>query len=173
MLPNVSYQRENRQYEVLNPNTGEIESFPAGHSGRRDAMRQAVHFSHPRLYRIVIEMVQRWPQLEARAWRAANLVIRGAVKKPADDEALASVTSSNEYGDYLVKDRGGLIICDCLDYMEGGAPLINESGQRLCKHILATQFTSRLKYRHCGSCGRKVEADLMDCPHCNGAVTPF
>ena len=173
MLPNVSYQRENRQYEVLNPETGEIESFPAGHSGRREAMRQAVHFSHPRLYRIVIEMVQRWPQLEARSWRAANMVIRGAVKRPADDEALASVTSSNEYGDYLVKERGELIICDCLDYMEGGAPLINESGQRLCKHILATQFTSRLQYRHCGSCSRKVEADLMDCPHCNGAVTPF
>jgi hypothetical protein len=173
MLPNVSYEREVRQYQVLDPDTGEIESFPAGQGGRRDAMRRAVDFSHPRLYRIVIEMVQRWPQLEARAWRAANLVIRGEVKRPPDDEALASVASSNEYGDYLVKARGGLIICDCLDYMEGGAPFISESGQRLCKHILATQLTSRLQYRNCGSCGRKVKADLMDCPHCKGPITPF
>jgi len=173
MLPNVSYQRDERQYRVLDPDTGEIESFPAGQLGRRDAMRRAVNFSHPRLYQIVTDMVKRWPQLEARAWRAANLVINGKVKNADDDEALASVTSSNEYGDYLVKARGGLIICDCLDYMEGGAPLIGESGQRLCKHILATQFTLRLQYRHCGSCGRKVHADLMDCPHCNGPVTPY
>ena len=173
MLPNVSYQREGRQYQVLDPDTGEIECFPAGHSGRRDAMRRAIYFTHPRLYRIVVEMVQRRTQLEARAWRGAELVICGAVKKPADAEALVSVTSSNEYGDYLVKERNGLVVCDCLDYMEGGAPLIGESGQRLCKHILATQFTTRLQYRHCGSCGRKVEANLMDCPHCNGAVTPY
>lgn len=173
MLPNVSYEREVRQYQVLDPGTGEIESFPAGQIGRRDAMHRAVYFSQPRLHNIVTEMVKRWPQLEARAWRAANLVIRGEVKRATDDEALANVTSSNEYGDYLVKTRDGLIICDCLDYMEGGAPFISDSGQRLCKHILATQFTLRLQYRFCGSCGRKVAADLMDCPHCNGPVTPY
>lgn len=34
------------------------------------------------------------------------------------------------------------------------------SHQRLCKHVLATQFTTRLQYRHCNSCGRKVEAGV-------------
>jgi RNA polymerase subunit RPABC4/transcription elongation factor Spt4 len=30
-----------------------------------------------------------------------------------------------------------------------------------------------LRYRRCGSCDRKVDADLMICPFCNGPVTPY
>ena len=52
-----------RTAETVNKDlpTGEIEVFPAGYDGRRDALRCAIHFSHPRLYRIVVNMVQRWP----------------------------------------------------------------------------------------------------------------
>lgn len=173
MLSNVSYRREEKQYHVVDPRTGDVEAFPAGQEGRRDAMRRAVYFSHPRLFRIVTQLVEHHPALEARAWRAAELVIRGAVRKPADPEALASVASSNAYGAYHVKVRDGLVLCDCLDYMDGGAPFVGERGQRLCKHILAYEFTRRLEYRHCGTCGCKVDADLMECPHCGGRVTPY
>jgi hypothetical protein len=173
MLSNMKYERVERQYEVFDPNTGEVETFPRGRHGRRNAMRRAVHFQNPRLHRIVTKLVQRSPQLESRAWRGAELLLGGAVKEPYSQEALASVTGSSEYGDYLVASRNGMIICDCLDYMEGNAPYYNQNGQRLCKHILAVQFTRRLQYRHCGSCSRKVEADLMICPFCNGEVTPY
>jgi hypothetical protein len=169
----MKYERSERQYKVLDPDTGEVEIFPYGRDGRRNAMHRAVYFQDARMHRIVTELVQRSPQLESRAWRAAELVIRGAVNEAIDGEALSSVTGSSEYGDYLVASRNGIVVCDCPDYMEGNAPYFSQNGQRLCKHILATQLTQRLQYRSCGSCSRKVEAELMICPFCNGAVTPY
>jgi len=136
-------------------------------------MRCAVQFKSPRLYRIVTELVQRYPLLESRAWRAAELALNGAVKPMDGDGVLAAVTGSDEYGDYLVRSRNGLIQCDCLDYADGNAPYIGPTAQRFCKHILATQFVRRLAVRICGSCSRPVDADLFTCPHCDGAVTPY
>jgi hypothetical protein len=173
VLVNVEYERSERQYRVMDPNTGEVETFPNGYKGRREAMRRAVYFQNPRLHRIVIELTQRWPQLESRAWRAAELVLRGSVTEAAGSEVLATVTSSNEYGEYLLADRNQIIVCDCLDYLDGNAPYIGPAGQRMCKHILALQFNRRLRYRRCGSCSRKVEAEAMTCPNCQGAVTPY
>lgn len=173
MLSNIQYERSEKRYQVIDPDSGTIESFPSGYRGRREAMRRAVYFQNARLHRIVTDLVQQWPQTESRAWRAAELVIRGAVKQPVDNSALASVTSSNEYGDYLIAARDSTLVCDCIDFLDGNAPYIGPSGQRICKHILAAQFARRLEYRNCGSCRRKVDAELMICPFCNGAVTPF
>lgn len=173
MLSNVTYQRDERQYQVVDPDTGVVETFPSGNLGRRDAMRCAVQFQSPRLYRIVTELVQRYPLLESRAWRAAELSLNSAVQLMDEDGVLAAVTGSDEYGDYLVKSRNGLIQCDCLDYADGNAPYIGPTAQRFCKHILATQFVRRLAVRMCGSCGQAVDADLFACPHCNGDVTPY
>jgi hypothetical protein len=173
MLSNVQYDRVSKAYQVLDPETGAIESFPSGYRGRRDANRKAIHFQNARLHRIVTDLVRKWPQGESRAWRAAELVIREAVHDPADNQALATVTGHSEYGDYLVADRKGLIVCDCIDYMDGNAPYFGSNGQRLCKHILAVQFRRRLEQRSCGSCGQKVDAELMECPFCAGPVTPY
>lgn len=173
MLSNMQYERSEKEYQVIDPSTGAIESFPTGYRGRRDAMRRAVYYQNARLHRIVIDLVQQLPQTESRAWRAADLVLRGAVKNPIDNNALASVISSNEYGDYLISARDGIIMCGCIDFLNGNAPYIGPSGQRLCKHIMATQFARRLEYRNCGSCRRKVDAELMICPFCKGEVTPY
>lgn len=173
MLSNVQYQRDERQYQVIDPETGAIEYFPPGNQGRRDAMRCAVQFQSPRLFRIVTELVQRYPLLESRAWRAAELALNGAVKMMDEDGILAAVTGSDEYGDYLVKSYNGLIRCDCIDFADGNAPYIGPTEQRFCKHILAMQLTRRLAVRICGSCGRPVDADLFTCPYCDRDVTPY
>ncbi|HET6446900.1 MAG TPA: hypothetical protein VFI27_20225 [candidate division Zixibacteria bacterium] len=172
MLSNVQYERSIKQYQVTNPITGDIEYFPNGNAGKRIAMRRAVFFQDPRLHRFVVDLVERYPQVESRAWRAAELLLQGGVKN-SEGEALAIVASSTAYGDYLITARTGQIVCDCLDYMDGNAPYIGQSGQRLCKHILALQFTRRLAYRHCGSCGRQVDAELMICVFCDGPVHPY
>jgi hypothetical protein len=172
MLSNVQYERSIQQYQVVNPITGDIEHFPKGYAGKREAMRRVVYFQDPRLHRFVVELVERYPQVESRAWRAAELVLSDGVRN-SDGEALASVASSTTYGDYLIVARDGYIVCDCLDYMDGNAPYIGRNGQRLCKHILALQFTRRLSYRHCGSCGLRVDADLMICVFCDGPVHPY
>lgn len=173
MLSNLLYQRDERQYQVIDPETGAVEHFPSGNQGRRDALRCAIHFQSPRLFRIVTDLVRRYPLLESRAWRAAELVLNGAVKSVNKDGVLATVTGSNEYGDYLVKGRNGYIQCDCIDYADGNAPYIGPTAQRFCKHILATQFARRLAIRICGSCGRPVDANLFTCIHCGDQVTPF
>ena len=173
MLPNVEYEKSKKQYQVVDPVSGKVEIFPSGYAGRREAKRRAVYFQNSRLYRLVVELVERWPQIESRAWRAAELVVNGSVKDPKDDLSLAIVASSSDYGDYLLAERKGHIVCDCLDYMDGNAPYLGQSGKKVCKHILALQLSNRLSYRHCGSCGRKVNEKLMTCPHCHGAVTPY
>lgn len=173
MLSNVTYQRDERLYQVMDPESGVIETFPSGNQGRRDAMRCAVQFQSPRLYRIVTELVQRYPVLESRAWRAAELALNGSVKSVDEDGLLATVTGSDEYGDYLVKSRNGFIQCDCIDFTDGNAPYVGPTAQRFCKHILAVQFTRRLAVRACGSCGQEVDADLLTCPHCRRDVTPY
>ena len=172
MLSNLQFERASQQYRVLDPQTGEAEYFPKGYSGRREAMRRAVYYQNERLHRIVIELVRRHHKVESRAWRAAELMLNGGVKQ-AEGKALASVTSSSAYGDYLITANSGLLVCDCIDYMDGNAPYIGKSGQRLCKHILALQFSRRLQYRSCGTCGRKVDAELMICIFCEGLVTPY
>lgn len=173
MLSNVEYERSEGQYRVSNPITGEEEFFPSGYRGRREALHRAVYFQNARLHRLVTQLVKKWPQVESRAWRAAELVIQGAVKEPPNSQALFAVTSSTEYGDYLIASRKGLIICDCMDYMDGNAPYLGERGQRICKHILAAQFARLLQSCQCGSCGQTVDAELMVCPFCSGPVDPF
>lgn len=173
MLSNMFYQRDERRYQVIDTETGVVEYFPPGYQGRRDALHCAIQFQSPRLHRFVIELIQRYPLLESRAWRAAELVLNGAVKVMDGDGVLASITGSSEYGDYLVKSRNGYIQCDCIDYADGNAPYIGPTAQRFCKHILAVQFARRLSIRICGSCGRAVDADLFTCVYCGGDVTPY
>ncbi len=118
-------------------------------------------------------MTHQWPTLEARAWRAAELIVTDGVTPVADGETVAMVRSKSGYGDYLIKSQNGRWSCDCIDFIDGQAPYVGPSGQRLCKHILAVKLTQRLAYRHCHSCGAKVDADLMRCSHCGGPTELF
>ena len=173
MLANVTFERGLRQYRVEDPISGEVEFFPSGNDGRKQAHQRAIALHNPRLFKIAAGLIQQHPYLASRVWRACELVIHEAVQCCADSDLLAMVTGSSEYGDYLICKRDGLIICDCLDYMQGNAPYIGPTGQRFCKHILAWQLAERLAYRHCYSCQDKVPADSMVCPLCTEPVTPY
>ena len=173
MLTNMEYQRQKRMYQVVDPDSGEIEQYPSGTKGRQQALRRAVYFQNARLHNLVTQLIERYPLLESRAWRASTLVLNDAVNDVRDGAVLATVTGNSEYGPYLIQSRQGLLTCECLDYVDGGAPYLGSNGQRVCKHILAMQFIQRLQFRICGSCSQKVDEQLMTCPMCNGPVTPF
>jgi len=170
MFPTITYDRSARQYRVQDTTTGEIEVFPAG--CKIEAQRYAVAMSNPRLTRIIREeLLEKRPFLEARAWKAAEIVLNDDVA-PADGLYFAYVAGSNDtYA--LGHDADGLMTCTCPDFTGFGAPIVDTRGQRLCKHLLAWQLFQRLQKRRCYHCGRLVDADAMDCPLCGEAITPY
>jgi len=169
MLPTINYNRSTRVYEVLDQTTGEMETFPA--KEKLAAEQYAIAMSNPRLVRIIRdELLGKRPFLEARAWKAAALVVDGAVAL-TDGLYLAYVRGEGDT--YAIGSEDGLQTCTCADFTGFGAPIADERGQRLCKHILAYQFMRRLQKRRCYHCSKLVDANAIDCPLCGGVVTPY
>ena len=147
MLANVTYDRSDRVYAVTHPTTGEVELFPAGTHGRRQAFRTAVQMVDPDLYQRAGLIIARHPHLESRVWKAVELVIHGRVWESGNDLYIASVESeSSEHGNYIIKhDDHGRMTCDCIDFVDFGAPLVEGSLQAYCKHILAWKLFAATK----------------------------
>lgn len=144
MLPNLAYNRSARQYEVHTPDG--VETFPAGKDGRRSAHRYALATIAPDVVTIAVQIIHRFPVLETRAWRACEIVADGGVTfQPAPNVLAAVASQSDDYGgDYtLVRGADGLIYCNCAD--QAIAPIIAQSGQQYCKHVLAYQIASRVQ----------------------------
>ena len=170
MLPQISYQRSAREYHVIDTDTGEIvETFPAGMKDL--ATRHAISYADPRLARIIKqEILINHPYLESRAWKAAAYVVEDKVTPMPNGPYLAVVEGKDLY---QITRADGLTHCNCFDYVGFGAPLVGTNGQRVCKHILATQLVNRLAKRRCYHCLKLAAADLEDCPHCGELITPF
>ena len=148
MLANVTYDRSDRVYAVAHPETGEVvETFPAGTHGRRQAFRAAVQLVDPEIYQRAGLIIAKHPHLEARVWKAAELVVHGRVWESDSDLYVAAVESqSSEHGNYiLTSDRRGLLSCDCLDFTDFTAPFTEGSLQAFCKHILAWKLYAATK----------------------------
>ena len=171
MLPSVTYDRSTRVYHVIDQTTGETETFPAKH--RHEAEQYALAMANPRLVRIVRdELLAKRPFLESRAWKAAAIVESGGVASADDGLYFAYVQGDGDtYA--LGFDDDGLLTCTCPDFTGFGAPVADMRGQRLCKHLLAHQLYHRLQKRRCYHCSKLVSADVMDCPLCGEAVTPY
>lgn len=169
-LPAVTYDRSERAYRVIDAESGEIvETFPAGH--KAEAERYAIAFFSPRLARIVQdELLAKRPYLEARAWRAAELVLSHAVAA-ADGLYVAYVAGSGDT--YAIGHDGHGVTCTCPDYTGFGAPVVDGSGQRMCKHILAWRLWQRLQKRRCYHCEKLVDGAAEMCPRCGEQVTPY
>lgn len=136
MLANVTYDRTNRRYEVIDGD--ETLTFPAGVNGRREAFQTAVQLLNPTLYGLAANMAADHPQLASRIWRAAEIVLMLGV---TIKDGLAIVPSqSSEYGDYTVQTIDGLMTCDCQDFQGATAVYMKDNDQPFCKHILAYQF---------------------------------
>lgn len=171
MLADVQYNRQARQYEIADALTGEVvETFPSGQKAA--AQQYAVSLANPRLARIIqTEILTKRPYLQARAWKAAELVERRAVVEFVSGPYFATVSGEGDtYG--LGRDEAGGLTCTCADFYGFGAPM-DESGQRWCKHLLAHQFVMRLRKRRCYHCEKLTRAEDEVCPHCGQDVTPF
>lgn len=136
MLPSVYYDRRRRVWTVA----GISAEFAAGAAGKRLAQRAAVHVLNPKLGEMVATLCNRFPVLEMRAWRAAEIVLLVGV-----DGARWTVESqTDEWGGVygLYSDSDGLVRCGCVDYVD--APMVSARGQRYCKHVLAFLFVNKL-----------------------------
>ena len=146
MLPTVLYNRSDRRYEVIHPDTGEIVEFPAGRDGRQAAFQMAVALENGTLYELAASKIADAPMLATRVWRACELVIMEQVTLLEPGEmppAVATVESSNEYGEYIVSRMHDQWVCECDDWRGGMCPA-DESGPR-CKHSLAAELAQVLQ----------------------------
>lgn len=169
-VPAVVYNRSARHYAVVDTFTGAIETFPAGEKAA--AEQYAIGLANPRLARIIqTEILAKRPYLQARAWKAAELVESHAVSEFVTGPYFATVTSASA-NDIYGLGRDGRLTCTCADFAGFGAPL-DETGQRWCKHLLAHQLVVRLRKRRCYHCQKLTRADDVICPHCGEEVTPF
>lgn len=135
MLSAPVYNRSSKQYEVINPETGEVETFPAKH--KHEAFLFAVGLYEPDLYAAAQKIIARFPQLERRVWSAVELVAQNAVTyTPEAGQVVAMVNSSDELGRYAIEIVDGYTTCQCEDFTSFNAPM-TDTGHRFCKHILA------------------------------------
>ena len=171
MFPTIAYNRSVRAYQVTRPDTGEIVEFPSGCKGEAELF--AIRTANPRLARIVTdEVLARHPYLQARAWKAAALVIDDKVH-PAPDDPLYFAYVMGENDTYALGHDDGLMTCTCTDYTGFTAPVVSENGQRLCKHLISWSLFQRLGLHRCYHCQQLVDAAADVCPNCHQLVTPF
>lgn len=175
MLPNMTYDRSERQYRVTLPETGEVVQFPAGRDGRQAAFKMSVAAHSLKLYRLATARINEAPLLESRVWRACELVLNGDVTFVEPDEmppAVATVTSNNEYGAYIVSQVGNQWLCECEDWTSGMCPA-DATGPR-CKHTLAVEFAAEMRVQlRCYHCEAANDLDADVCVNCGEDPTPF
>jgi len=150
MLPNVTYNRSQREYTVIDPQGEIIATHPAGRDGRQAAFQDAVKAQNIRLYRQAAALSDAHPQLASRIWRACEIMLSGEIICPDSGNVLAIVPSqSSEYGGYNIVNVAGLLACDCEDFQGGTAVYTDADEQPRCKHILAFELATALKTRQC------------------------
>lgn len=133
MIVQIEYNRQAKQYEWVDPNSGEILTAPPKCKG--DLFRAAVGLLDPTLYEAVITLSEKHPQLERCAWKAAEIVVSNGVEILGDDNlaVLARVSSSDGYGRYAVEQD---YTCNCEHWQSMAAP-VTSTGRRFCKHGLS------------------------------------
>jgi hypothetical protein len=132
----ITYNRQAKEYEFVNPETGELHTAPA--KAKADLFRAAVAMLDPELFAAAERVIARHPQLERVTWRAVELVANDAVEVyPAPRGAVvAMVEASDGLGRYAVETGEYGHTCQCEHFTSFAAP-VTESGARFCKHILA------------------------------------
>jgi hypothetical protein len=111
----------------------------------------AVTMNHAPLANLVTGLLEKWPLkgLEKRAQKAAILAANGHVMTTDDgpDHELKTKGAVISQSDpdqryYIILDRAWLH-CSCPDHASTRVP-VADSGQRLCKHVLAFCMTTHL-----------------------------
>lgn len=136
----ITYDRSERQYQWIDPVSGETLTAPAGASNKAQLFQTAVAMLDPDLFAAAENWLLYEPHLERAIWRGVELVANGAVEmSTGDGDLLAMVASSDEYGRYAVQRADGWTTCQCPHFADHAAPLDNH-GQRVCKHIAAVRL---------------------------------
>jgi len=153
----VKYDRSARQWQAIN---GRTWAWPAGPDGRREAELYALEHDCPEVAEQVKAVIA-----NAKAVKHLTFDAEGITKRVIKagfiirDGKLLPPVPFNQYGGclneiarcqgsqpepYIINYVDEQVICDCHDFMLGNAPLL-PSGQRACKHILATLITETLQ----------------------------
>lgn len=128
-----AYNRSTREYDLVNMTTGEVvDRVP----GKREAFQRSIQIASQAVYSLALTFAEFAP-LESRAWKAAEIVVRGGVEVAS--ATLALVDGNSEYGRYNVEMVDGLWECDCADFTENGAVQCID-WQARCKHIVAVEI---------------------------------
>lgn len=140
----ITYNRTAKEYEFVNPETGELHTAPAKCKG--ELFRAAVAMLDPDLYQAAEQIAARHPQLERVTWRAVELVTADAVEaypRPRGG-VVAMVDSSDGFGRYAIEAGEYGNSCQCEHFQSMAAP-VTDSGARFCKHILAYRLWLRTR----------------------------
>ena len=135
----ITFNRQEKQYEWTDPDSGEVLTAPAGAANKAALFRTAIGLLDPELDTAAQRIIERHPQLERVTWKAVELVAAGAVD--VFDAPRAGVwamvdSQSDGYGRYAITNDGGYFACQCQHFVGMTAP-ITEEGNRYCKHIVA------------------------------------
>lgn len=138
MLTQIDYNRKEKRYEWIDPESGEILTAPPGAANKRDLFQTAVAMTHPEIHEIATRLIEQNPHAERVIWRAVELATENAVELLAAPRAnvIGMVDSSDGYGRYAVQLVDGYHTCQCEHWQSMAAPII-DSGARLCKHVAA------------------------------------
>lgn len=136
MLDQIIYNRSARQYEFVDPESGEIFAAPSGQKAQ--LFQVMVSMLDPDLFAAVSQIVERHPQLERVGWKAVEIVTSNGVEvfEGMRGNVYGMVDSSDGMGRYAITNEDGYTSCQCEHFQSFAAPM-TESGNRYCKHILA------------------------------------
>lgn len=141
----ITFNRTQRRYEWLEPESGEILTAPSGAENKAQLFQAALSLLDPDLANAAVSWLNEEPYLERTIWKAAEIVATDGVELyPTDGRLLAKVISSDGYGRYAITIEDGYTVCECAHYQDGGASL-DANGQKTCKHIAAMRLHLRTR----------------------------
>lgn len=138
MLLDINYNRTQKQYEWIDPSSGEVLTAPSGAENKAQLFRAAVGLLDPDLYAAALRMIEAQPQLERVVWKGVEIVTSDGVEFFAvpQGNVQAMVASSDGYGRYAIMNENGHTTCQCENFVSMAAPYTKQ-GRMVCKHIAA------------------------------------
>lgn len=138
MTIKIDYDRKERQYNWIDPDSGEMFAFPSGQ--KHEAFKFAVSMLEPDLHTAAALIIQDTPQIERIVWKAVELVVNGSVDvyDTAQNGIIAMVASSDQYGRYAIQETDYGHTCNCISFTD--YPQYDQLGNVHCKHTLAVKL---------------------------------
>lgn len=177
----IEYDRSAKCWKLLGQIDEELDRFPPGPHGRREALIAQLRIEAPQALTLALDYEHQHRELAGRALRGALLVAMAAVTPDPLLIGSADVASQSKPGiSYHVEivSNGG--ICQCEDWKRGNqqephsAPTLRGDVHPTCKHILAIEILRRLEAGHGGYDPASVRAAVRANPmHWRDVLLPI